>query len=429
MSMYDREWYRNHITEEQNMDKPKQAEQHRRAGSQRTPPHRQSARTQNTKKKILEAIHSLPGRKRVITDYSIQDGKDRAFFDYIVIHEAGIFEIQLYDQYRIVSADGSHRYWTVEAYESPGVSYVQEFPTRKLEKDSYVLDQYIRRFAHVKSFTYAVFPDDAGVRNASTVNTDQVLAASELSKTLKSAANHYGHAYNNDEIDKIYRALQNSSASSRGKPVRKQTKRPRKGVRIAGALIMLILAVVAILVAETDISQRAGQTIESITGSITERFKKEIVPIPGNAGDVVITIPSSYTEPGLSQTECDQMASRYGARSIRLNQDGSMTWTVSSTQRDQLIANLAAEYTADLKNIDKKQGVLHFVSASANDDFSEYMVVVNSLEMSQQEKALTGQMIRCGERYALLSGKQAGNVKILFMNQNGQLVRTINSNS
>ena len=425
MSMYDREWYRNHITEEQNMDKPKQAEQHRRAGSQRTPPHRQSARTQNTKKKILEAIHSLPGRKRVITDYSIQDGKDRAFFDYIVIHEAGIFEIQLYDQYRIVSADGSHRYWTVEAYDSPGVSYVQEFPTRKLEKDSYVLDQYIRRFAHVKSFTYAVFPDDAGVRNASTVNTDQVLAASELSKTLKSAANHYGHAYNNDEIDKIYRALQNSSASSRGKPVRKQTRRPRKGVRIAGALIMLILAVVAILVAETDISQRAVKTIESIT----ERFKKEIVPIPGNAGDVVITIPSSYTEPGLSQTECDQMASRYGARSIRLNQDGSMTWTVSSTQRDQLVANLAAEYTADLKNIDKKQGVLHFVSASANDDFSEYMVVVNSLEMSQHEKALAGQMIRCGERYALLSGKQAGNVKILFMNQNGQLVRTINSNS
>ena len=423
--MYDREWYRNHITEEQNMDKPKQAEQHRRAGSQRTPPHRQSARTQNTKKKILEAIHSLPGRKRVITDYSIQDGKDRAFFDYIVIHEAGIFEIQLYDQYRIVSADGSHRYWTVEAYDSPGVSYVQEFPTRKLEKDSYVLDQYIRRFAHVKSFTYAVFPDDAGVRNASTVNTDQVLAASELSKTLKSAANHYGHAYNNDEIDKIYRALQNSSASSRGKPVRKQTRRPRKGVRIAGALIMLILAVVAILVAETDISQRAVKTIESIT----ERFKKEIVPIPGNAGDVVITIPSSYTEPGLSQTECDQMASRYGARSIRLNQDGSMTWTVSSTQRDQLVANLAAEYTADLKNIDKKQGVLHFVSASANDDFSEYMVVVNSLEMSQHEKALAGQMIRCGERYALLSGKQAGNVKILFMNQNGQLVRTINSNS
>ena len=425
MSMYDREWYRNHITEEQNIDKPKQAEQHRRAGSQRTPPHRQSARTQNTKKKILEAIHSLPGRKRVITDYSIQDGKDRAFFDYIVIHEAGIFEIQLYDQYRIVSADGSHRYWTVEAYDSPGVSYVQEFPTRKLEKDSYVLDQYIRRFAHVKSFTYAVFPDDAGVRNASTVNTDQVLAASELSKTLKSAANHYGHAYNNDEIDKIYRALQNSSASSRGKPVRKQTRRPRKGVRIAGALIMLILAVVAILVAETDISQRAVKTIESIT----ERFKKEIVPIPGNAGDVVITIPSSYTEPGLSQTECDQMASRYGARSIRLNQDVSMTWTVSSTQRDQLVANLAAEYTADLKNIDKKQGVLHFVSASANDDFSEYMVVVNSLEMSQHEKALAGQMIRCGERYALLSGKQAGNVKILFMNQNGQLVRTINSNS
>jgi len=77
----------------------------------------------------------------------------------------------------------------------------------------------------------------------------------------------------------------------------------------------------------------------------------------------------------------------------------------------------------------QQQGVLHFVSASANDDFSEYMVVVNSLEMSQHEKALAGQMIRCGERYALLSGKQAGNVKILFMNQNGQLVRTINSNS
>lgn len=143
----------------------------------------------------------------------------------------------------------------------------------------------------------------------------------------------------------------------------------------------------------------------------------------------MITIPSLYTEPGLSQAECDQMASRYGAGSIRLNQDGSMTWFVSGTKKDQLMANLAAEYTADLKRIDKRQGVLHFVSASANDDFSEYTVVVNSLEMSQTEKELAAQLIRGGERYALLSGKAAGNVKILFMNQNGQLVRTMDSGS
>ena len=425
MSMYDREWYRKHITGDQKTDKPTHMKQDQPGDRPSASSHQQSARTQSVKKRIHEAVHSLPGRKKVITDYTIQDGKDRAFFDYLVIHEAGIFEIQLYDQYRVVGADGGHRYWTVEAYDSPGISYVQEFPTRKLEKDRYVLDQYLRRFVHVKSFAYAVFPDDAGVRNASTANTDQVLAASELSKTLKSAASHYGHAYSNDEIDKIYRVIRNSSASSGTGAVRKQTKRPGKSVRFAGALIMILIMLVAVFVAETDISRRAGQAVESIRGKLQE----EIIPISDRTGDAVITIPSLYTEPGISQAECDQMASRYGAGSIRLNQDGSMTWTVSGAQKNQLMANLAAEYTADLKRIDKRQGVLHFVSASANDDFSEFTVVVNSLEMSQNEKKLAGQLIRSGERYALLSGKAAGNVKILFMNQNGQLVRTMDSGS
>jgi len=425
MSTYDREWYRNHIAGDQKTKKPTQVKQDEPADSPSAPLHLQSARTQAAKKKILEAIRSLPGRKKVITDYSIQDGKDHAFFDYLVIHEAGIFEIQLFDQYRVVGTDGGHRYWTVEAYDSPGISYVQEFPTRKLEKDRYVLDQYLRRFVHVKSFAYAVFPDDAGVRNASTANTDQVLAASELSKTLKSAANHYGHAYSNDEIDKIYRVIRNSSASSETRAVRKQKKPPRKSVRIAGALIMIFIMLVAVFVAETDISQRGGEMI----GSIEESFKRESIPISDNTGETVITIPTLYTEPGISQAECDQMASRYGAESIRLNQDGSMTWTVSGAQKNQLMANLAAEYTADLKRIDKRQGVLHFVSASVNDDFSEYTVVVNSLEMSQTERELADQLIRSGERYALLSGKAAGNVKINFMNQNGQLVRTMDSGS
>lgn len=425
MSMYDREWYRNHISGDQKTDKTKQAKQHQPVGGSSASSHQQTARTLAAKKKILEAIHSLPGRKKVVTDYTIQDGKERAFFDYLVIHEAGIFEIQLHDQYRVVSADGGHRYWTVETYDSPGISYVQEFPTRKLEKDRYVLDQYLRRFIHVKSFAYAAFPDDAGVRNASTANTDQVLAASELSKTLKSAADHYGHAYSNDEIDKIYRVIRNSSAPSGTRAVRNQTKRPGKSVRIAGALIMILIMLVAVFVAETDISRRAGLAVENIR----ERFQEEIIPISDKTGDTVITIPSLYTEPGISQAECDQMAARYGAGSIRLNQDGSMTWTVGGAQKDQLMANLAAEYTADLKKIDKRQGVLHFVSASANDDFSEYTVVVNSLEMSQTEKELAAQLIRVGERYALLSGKAAGNVKILFMNQNGQLVRTMDSGS
>jgi hypothetical protein len=47
---------------------------------------------------------------------------------------------------------------------------------------------------------------------------------------------------------------------------------------------MIFIMLVAVFVAETDISQRGGEMI----GSIKESFKRESIPISDNTGETVI---------------------------------------------------------------------------------------------------------------------------------------------
>ena len=97
------------------------------------------------KRMILSALKRVRGYKKILTDCTIENQGNSVFFDFILIHEAGLFAIRICDDYRIVRADGSAKYWTVEDYTRLGYSRYQERPTIQLEKDHAFLDQAIHR--------------------------------------------------------------------------------------------------------------------------------------------------------------------------------------------------------------------------------------------------------------------------------------------
>ena len=87
------------------------------------------------RQRVLLILRGLPGYKIILENRSFQNDGKTVFFDYIVLHEAGIFVFQICDSYRFLEGNGKLRYWTVqERYGSKSVFRIER-PVTLLEKD------------------------------------------------------------------------------------------------------------------------------------------------------------------------------------------------------------------------------------------------------------------------------------------------------
>ena len=212
------------------------------------------------KRMILSALKRVRGYKKILTDCTIENQGNSVFFDFILIHEAGLFAIRICDDYRIVRADGSAKYWTVEDYTRLGYSRYQERPTIQLEKDHAFLDQAIHKFMFVKSFAYLVFPEFGGLENVAG-SQNQLTTERSLSTVLNSDIQHYGHAYSRTEIDQLYSVVKDSlSPKTAYQTTVHYSNIPRKNnrhspfwmraVQMLG--VLAVLAVVLLVIANTE---------------------------------------------------------------------------------------------------------------------------------------------------------------------------------
>lgn len=131
----------------------------------------------------------------------------KVHFDYIVVHEAGIFAFQFYASYRIVEGSDKMRYWTAEDYNRGGAVVKIERPVAALERDHVLLDQVLRRYTFTKSFAFLILPQDAGLEKVRSVHLDQMLTVPRMAGILIRSINDYGHAYDKADVDKVYDIL------------------------------------------------------------------------------------------------------------------------------------------------------------------------------------------------------------------------------
>ena len=390
------------------------------------------------KRMILSALKRVRGYKKILTDCTIENQGNSVFFDFILIHEAGLFAIRICDDYRIVRADGSAKYWTVEDYTRLGYSRYQERPTIQLEKDHAFLDQAIHKYMFIKSFAYLVFPEFGGLENVAG-SQNQLTTERSLSTVLSSDIQHYGHAYSRTEIDQLYSVVKDSlSPKTAYQTTVHYSNIPRKNnrhspfwmraVQMLG--VLAVLAVVLLVIANTEwgssFMKEKDIRFPSIhLPSLTRKTEKPTEVARANPTSSTALIPSYLVYDGSTQAELDHFAAEYGMTYVKKETDGSLTL---SSEKNLIHANVDA-LVATLTKQCGQPGYSHFSSVSVNEDYTVFTIVVNDVNMSNEEKQVVSDLFLMAGLQAVQTEQAVQNIRVERVNMLGSLISRENTNA
>ena len=238
------------------------------------------------RKKVLSILKSLPGSKRILRNITVEGYDERASFDFIMLHESGVFAFQICESYRFLSGSDKQRFWEVEARGNPNSHYMIERPVSLLEKDHRILDQALRRHTFARTFVYLIYPDDAGLERIVSNHLDQMLTLPRMTAILLRAFDTYGHAHSSSDIEKLYNVFTKALLNERALFGFTDTRstRKRKKVRICAIILLLLLLVFAGYYAATG-----GKLTDSFLRRSWESFKEHIPDLPQKNDPVEIT--------------------------------------------------------------------------------------------------------------------------------------------
>lgn len=144
--------------------------------------------------------------------------------------------------------------------------------------------------------------------------------------------------------------------------------------------------------------------------------------------DVTITIPASWyeeTNEEITQAKLDEQYKDSGFKSVKLNDDGSVTMVMSKSVHKKLMEDMK-------KNIDESLNEL------INDENCSYTEIKHNKEYTQFDVTLSGtepnffdsfgclSLYLSGAMYNIFNGTETGDILINLYDSNGNLVDTYN---
>ena len=452
MSIEDRDWFRKDSERRRKqieMDEKEDLRRKRQMGadamwnevepSKKTVDQQPTSRPKSTyvdRRKIYSTLKRIPGYKKILSDCIIQNHEDRVQFDYLLIHEAGLFLFRICDDYRVVQAENGAHNWIVEDYTSLGYSRYQERPTIQLEKDHAVFDNAVRNITHVKSFAYLVFPKSGGLDMVSG-NHNQLTTDRNLLATLKSDIQYYGHAYNKQEIDYLYSIITStlSPSTSSRKTVYSPPSRVKKGrspfwmrmIQVIGAVA--VAAVVFLIIANSEwgstfLQQNKIQLPSFQLPSAAEKAAEQRAEARSNPTSNTAVIPPNLVYDKSTQEEYDHFAKEYGLAAVEKGKDGSLTL---SSDSNIMHANVDA-LVAVLSKKCGESGYIHLSSISVNEDHTIFTIVVNDVNISAEEKQVVTDLFLMAGLEAVQTDMKAQNIRVETANKLGAILSTRDTN-
>ena len=140
-------------------------------------------------------------------------------------------------------------------------------------------------------------------------------------------------------------------------------------------------------------TELAAEEPEEIPEPEEERFK--------------LVIPAEYAEPS------------YRIGEVEWNQDGSVTYSLTAEEHEQLLREVHAYIQEELDTMCASPYFLHFDSMTANEDCRIFTVVVIDIWTSKAEQKSIPQLYELGRMYAAYEGVEPGNIHIDYMTKLG----------
>lgn len=151
------------------------------------------------------------------------------------------------------------------------------------------------------------------------------------------------------------------------------------------------------------------------------------IDVEENLFDVEITLPAEYVE-STTQEEVDQAAEEAGVHSATLNEDGSVTFTMSKSQHAALLEEVRASIRQSLDEMVGSEDYPNITAIETNDDFTEFTVTTTSTELSLGEGLSVMGYYLYGGMYGIFSGETPENIHVDFVNADtGEILQSADS--
>ena len=383
------------------------------------------------RRQVFSILNALPGYKRILQNCPIKNYDEHVFFDFILIHETGIFAFQIAEAYQIISGNDKMRYWMAAARGNKGSTLKIERPVAVLEKDHAILDQVIRKYTFARSFAFLIYPENSGLERVITNHLDQMLTIPRTKGILLDCINRYGHAYSKEDIDKVYDILRKMSldveGSSQKRNVKKQPKeqKNRHGIRIFAVFSLLFIVFISWLY----ISNHSN--FSEMFSRFPENFAKpQEVPQPNNNisvfqqtipnGYMVYTIPSEYSSlySSISQDSLNQTSAALGFRSFQLQSDGSISCVLKEENKYNILTAMDSAFQKTMDTLFSENAIPHFTSVRTN-DHTQYVIFLLSETFNAEESIVIGELFRLAVLNAALEEQPIRDISVRFLSQAG----------
>lgn len=133
---------------------------------------------------------------------------------------------------------------------------------------------------------------------------------------------------------------------------------------------------------------------------------------------VTITMPATYVEAGTTQDSLDQEAGAGNYEAAVLNEDGSVTYTLTRAQHNAMLEEMRTTIDAALDEMITSGGYPNFVAVEANDDYTEFRVTTSAETVSAEESlAVLGFYIYGGLYQIIDGGGESVDITVQFLSE------------
>lgn len=405
------------------------------------------------RKQILADLKRLPGYFQILENCTLTDDSRTIHFDYIMIHEAGIFAFRLVESYRLLEGTDKKRFWTAAERGKEDHPFSVERPVLLLEKDQNILEQILRKYFFTKTFAFLLFPEDGGLENVRTNHRDQFLTERTLYSVVLHMIDAYGYVYNQVGVDKMTELIALLVKNSAEDPQTAGGKHAgrRKGKRagrVFALLVILAAAGLAYLFSRgmldptalpsfapyvEDIKDRLGldhdlsiPSVEDIKDRLGADHDLPIPSLPApSASAQQLTIPADYGK--LFQPYTDDalhtQGRKVGFTAVERGADGTLLLRFANDRKTEILAEADRAFHG---RIDTRSalGQLSDITSVRTDDHEEFVLFVVSQSLDDREENIVRECARYGILCAYLEDRLPESFSITIRNQSGQKLST-----
>lgn len=144
--------------------------------------------------------------------------------------------------------------------------------------------------------------------------------------------------------------------------------------------------------------------------------------------NVTLHIPADFIDEETTQEDLDAIAQEEGFKSVTLNEDGSVTYVINKEQHKQLMDEVVSSINDGIADIVRSEDYPDVSSITANDDFTNFTISIDSSEVGLSESMLVLVMYVYGGMYNAYNGTAVDNIHVDFVNADtGEIMESGNS--